>query len=112
MGTEVGDGNMSQMTITFEREWLDKRRSEGVRVVRTLEKWVATEEGVELKSSTGSSLTVEMKASNRESFVNRLAARLRELGEDDGWKHTAFSGDVSGLDLPRRAGASAPSSCS
>lgn len=109
MGTEVGDGNMSQMTITFEREWLDKRRSEGVRVVRTLEKWVAAEEGVELKSSTGSSLTVEMKASNREAFVNRLAVRLRELGEDDGWKHTAFSGDVSGLDLPRRAGASASS---
>ena len=104
-------GNIFNRDPDRERRLLLHKREirEGVRVVRTLEKWVATEEGVELKSSTGSSLTVEMKASNREAFVNRLAARLRELGEDDGWKHTAFSGDVSGLDLPRRAGASAPS---
>ena len=93
---------MSQIVIAFERTWLDQRRSEGVRVVRALEKWVAAEDGVVLKSSTGNSLTLEMKASDRESFVNRLAERMRELGEDAGWKHTTFSGDVSGLDLPKK----------
>ncbi len=93
---------MSQIVIAFERTWLDQRRSEGVRVVRALEKWVAAEDGVVLKSSTGNSLTLEMKASDRESFVNRLAERMRELGEDAEWKHTTFSGDVSGLDLPKK----------
>ena len=93
---------MSQIVIAFERTWLDQRRSEGVRVVRALEKWVTEEDGVVLKSCTGNSLTLEMKASDRESFVSRLAARMRELGEDAEWKHTTFSGDVSGLDLPKR----------
>ena len=101
---------MSQIVIAFERTWLDQRRAEGVRVVRALEKWVADVDGVVLKSSTGNSLTLEMKASDRESFVNRLAERMRELGEDAEWKHTTFSGDVSGLDLPKqKAALAAPS---
>lgn len=101
---------MSQIVIAFERTWLDQRRAEGVRVVRALEKWVADVDGVVLKSSTGNSLTLEMKASDRESFVNRLAERMRELGEDAEWKHTMFSGDVSGLDLPKqKAAPAAPS---
>ena len=93
---------MSQIVIAFERTWLDQRRAEGVRVVRALEKWVADVDGVVLKSSTGNSLTLEMKSSDRELFVNRLAERMRELGEDAEWKHTTFSGDVSGLDLPKQ----------
>ena len=76
---------MSQIVIAFERTWLDQRRSEGVRVVRALEKWVAAEDGVVLKSSTGNSLTLEMKASDRESFVNRLAERMREFAWE-GWR--------------------------
>lgn len=98
---------MSQIVIAFERTWLDQRRAEGVRVVRALEKWVADVDGVVLKSSTGNSLTLEMKASDRELFVNRLAERMRELGEDAEWKHTTFSGDVSGLDLPKQKSAPA-----
>lgn len=98
---------MSQIVIAFERTWLDQRRAEGVRVVRVLEKWVAEEDGVVLKSSTGNSLTLEMKASDRELFVNRLAVRMRELGEDAEWRHTTFSGDVSGLDLPKQKAAPA-----
>ena len=34
---------MSRITVVFERAWLDKRRSEGVRIVRLLEKWLAPE---------------------------------------------------------------------
>ena len=98
---------MSQIVIAFERTWLDQRRAEGVRVVRALEKWVADVDGVVLKSSTGNSLTLEMKSSDRESFVKRLAERMRELGEDAEWKHTTFSGDVSGLDLPKQKSAPA-----
>ena len=42
---------MSRLTITFDSKWLDDRRSNGVRVVRQLEKWVASDESVKLVSS-------------------------------------------------------------
>ena len=34
---------MSRITVVFERAWLDQHRSEGVRVVKALEKWLAAE---------------------------------------------------------------------
>ncbi len=91
---------MSRIIVTFERAWLDQRRTEGVRIVRMLEKWVADEAEVTLKSSTGTSLTIEMKPSGREDFIKHLAARMQELGEESPWTHTTFSGDIAGLDLP------------
>ena len=91
---------MSRIVVTFERAWLDQRRTEGVRVVRLLEKWVATEADVTLKSSSGTSLTVEMKPSGREDFIKHRAVRMHELGEESPWKHATFSGDIAGLDLP------------
>ncbi|MBQ3343447.1 MAG: AAA family ATPase [Kiritimatiellae bacterium] len=94
---------MSRITVVFERAWLDKRRSEGVRVVRLLEKWLATEPGVALKSSSGTSLTLEMKPAGREDFVQHLAARMKEFGEESPWGHATFSGDIAGLDLPTRS---------
>ncbi len=91
---------MSKIIVTFERAWLDRRRTEGVRVVRLLEKWVATEADVALKSSSGTSLTLEMKPSGREDFIKHLAARMLELGEESPWQHATFSGDIAGLNLP------------
>lgn len=91
---------MSLITISFDREWLNQRRSEGVRVVRTLEKWANEDEGVALKSSSANSITLEMKPSYREDFVTRLKARLCELGEDEKLSHTTFSGDIVGFELP------------
>ena len=76
---------MSRIVVTFERAWLDQRRTEGLRIVRMLEKWVATEADVTLKSSSGTSLTVEMKPSGREDFIKHLAARMQELGEESPW---------------------------
>ena len=93
---------MSRITVTFERAWLDQCRTAGVRVVRLLEKWVATEADVSLKSSSGNSLTLEMKPASRDGFVQHLAARMKEFGETDPWRHVAFSGDVAGLNLPTR----------
>ncbi len=99
---------MSRITVVFERAWLEQRRSEGVRVVRTLEKWLATEPEVVLKSSSGTSLTLEMKPTGRECFVQHLAARMKEFGEDSPWRHATFSGDIAGLDLPTRNDAETP----
>ncbi len=99
---------MSRITVVFERAWLDQRRSEGVRVVRMLEKWLATEPDVALKSSSGTSLTLEMKPAGREGFVQHLAARMKEIGEEPPWSHATFSGDIAGLGLPTRSGEKDP----
>ena len=101
---------MSRITVVFERAWLDQRRSERVRVVRLLEKWLATEPGVALKSSSGTSLTLEMKPTGREGFVQHLAARMKEFGEESPWMHATFSGDIAGLDLPTRSDEESPPS--
>ena len=93
---------MSQIVVTFEKAWLDERRSHNVRVIRQLEKWLAQEENVSLKTSTGDSVTVDVKAALREEFVKKLAKRLEEMGETKLWEHVAFSGDVAGLDLPTK----------
>ena len=93
---------MSRITVTFERAWLDQCRTAGVRVVRLLEKWVATESNVSLKSSSGNSLTLEMKPAGRDGFVQHLAARMKGFGETDPWQHVSFSGDIAGLNLPTR----------
>lgn len=37
---------MSQITVSFVKDWLDKQRNAGTRVIRELEKWVQAEAGV------------------------------------------------------------------
>ena len=92
---------MSQITVSFKRDWLDEQREKGVRVIRQLEKWVATEEGVALKSSSGSALTVELQPAVRAKFLDDLAQRMKaDFGEGDPWAHATFSGDLAGLDVP------------
>ena len=96
----MGD-DMSLITVSFVREWIDKQRENGVRVIRQLEKWVASEEGVSLKSSSGNGLTVEMQPAGREKFLKDLAELLKsDFGESEPWAHATFSGDLSGLDVP------------
>ena len=91
---------MSRITVSFEQEWIDAQREKGVRVIRQLEKWIASEEGFTLKSSTGTSLTAELEPADREKFLEGLAGQLTGLGEVAPWEHAAFSGDLAGLDVP------------
>ena len=96
---------MSQIVVTFGREWLDQQRAKGVRVIRQLEKWLSSVKEVALKSSSGNSLTVEVQPSGRERFLEEFAARMKEdFGENDPWAHATFSGDLAGLDLPQGDG--------
>ena len=93
---------MSRLTITFDSKWLDDRRSNGVRVVRQLEKWVASDESVKLVSSSPTSLTVEMTPTYRGDFAEALRRQLVEtFGEESPWQHATFAGDVEGLDVPK-----------
>ena len=91
---------MSQITISFVPSWLEEQRTSGTRVVRQLEKWVAALETVTLKTSSGSSLTVELQPAAREKFIKGLALQMKRFGETRPWTHTKFSGDLGGLDLP------------
>ena len=97
---------MSILTVAFEKAWLDAFREKGVRVVRTLEKWLAGEPDFTLKSASSSELTVEMAPDRRAVFLKALASQLAGLGETDPWRRATVSGDLDGAALP--AGASAP----
>lgn len=92
---------MSRITVSFVPAWVSSLRANGVRVVRQLEKWVASLDGVTLKASSGYQLTVELPPDAREKFVSELATQMREVfGESEPWAHVAFGGDVSGLAVP------------
>ena len=93
--------DMSKITVSFDPEWLQCQRQNGVRVVRRLEKWIESEEEVSLTSSSGTGLSVELPAAAREKFLNGLAELLTaDFGESEPWAHTVFSGDLAGLDVP------------
>ena len=93
---------MSQIVVTFEKDWIDQQRAKGVRVIRQLEKWLGSIEGVALKRSSGTGLTVEVQPAGRERFLKGFAEHLREdFGEENPWAHTTFSGDLAGLDIPQ-----------
>ena len=95
---------MSQIVVTFKKDWIDGQREKGVRVIRQLEKWLASVEGVSLKSSSGTRLTVEVQPAGRERFLKGFAEHMKEsFGESDPWAHATFSGDLAGLDVPHDA---------
>ena len=95
----------SRLTVTFDSGWLDDRRSNGVRVVRLLEKWIARDAEVKLVSSSATSLTVEMTPVHRADFTEALGRELVEtFGEASPWEHATFAGDVDGLDVPMGKG--------
>ena len=96
---------MSQIVVTFNKEWVDGQREKGVRVIRQLEKWLASVEGVSLKSSSGTRLTVEVQTAGRERFLKGFAEHMMDsFGEGDPWAHVTFSGDLAGLDVPHGGG--------
>ena len=100
---------MSQIIVTFEKEWIDQQRAKGVRVIRQLEKWLASVKEVTLKSSSGTGLTVEVQPAGRERFLKGFAEHMKEdFGEGDPWAHATFSGDLAGLDLPHGDGRETP----
>lgn len=96
--------DISSISVKFDREWIDRRRTEGVRVIRILEKWLQGEAEVSLKSSSSASIVVEMKSSRREEFVKGLAEQLKAIGEEPAWAHVTFTGDIAGLDVPAQGG--------
>ena len=92
---------MSTLTITFAQEWVSEHNKSGNRIIRILERWIATIDSVMLKSSTANGLTVEMLPAARESFLKELAEKLKnDFQETDLWQHAMLSGDLDGLDVP------------
>ncbi len=69
---------MIEVTAKFDEKWLAAQRAEGVRVVRQVEKWVAGQAGLSLKSSTVTTITVAMDPTAKPSFLTKLEAFLAE----------------------------------
>ena len=69
---------MIDLKVVFDRAWLKAKASEGVRVVRILEKWIAAEGSVKVKSSSGDSVVVEMAESQCRAFEKALVKKLAD----------------------------------
>ena len=94
---------MSQLVVFFTPQWLSKQRKKGVNVIRLIEKWIKTKDGILLKGSSDTGVTIELQPASRELFVNDLAEQMKTVfGESSPWKHAAFSGDLAGLDVPTK----------
>ena len=75
---------MIQLHIQFDSQWIEKQQAQGVRAVRVLEKWVSGCEGVRLKTSSRSGMTVELEEGQRQDFEKGLMQKLLEaFGEAD-----------------------------
>lgn len=84
---------MIQLNILFDGEWVEKQRAQGVRAVRELEKWVAGFEGVRLKTSSRSEMTVEMEDGRRPGFEKALRKKIAEaFGEKNPSRIVSFAG--------------------
>lgn len=92
---------MSRLILYFVKEWIEEQRKNGKRVIRQLEKWIASVEGAVLKMSSDHGLTLELPPAEREKFLKDLGEQLKNnFGETDPWAHVTFSGDINGLDVP------------
>lgn len=75
---------MIQLHIQFDSQWIEKQQAQGVRAIRVLEKWVSGCEGVRLKTSSRSGMTVELEEGQRPDFEKGLKQKIAEaFGEKD-----------------------------
>ena len=101
---------MNRLTVSFDREWIEELRKNGKRVIRTLEKWIATLDSVSLKSSFPNGLTLELPPAERDDFLKKLVEKLSaDFAISDPWSHLSVSGDTAGIEIPENAsGETAP----
>ena len=98
----------STITIAFDPDWIARQRKYGFRVIRILEEAVRTDDQIRLRSSTPTSCTLETDDAHRADMVHLLAAAIsKSMGELLPWAHATFSGDLDGLDVPRKTAGAA-----
>ena len=66
------------LRIDFNIGWLKKKSDEGVRVVRLVEKWVASAGMACVKASAPDSVVVEIEPSRRADFEGALAKKFAD----------------------------------
>ena len=68
---------MIDLKIVFDGDWVKSKASEGVRIVRILEKWIAASGIAKMKASSVDTVVVEMDAAKRAAFEAALAKKLQ-----------------------------------
>ena len=92
---------MNRITISFSRDWLNEQRKKNNRVIRLLEKWIASIGYVTVKSSSAFSLNIELAPADREQFITALTEYITvNFNEPEPLKFIKFSDDVSCPDVP------------
>ncbi len=67
---------MVSLKIDFDEKWVGAKRAEGVRVVRAIEKWIASDAGLRVKLSSASIVVVELDGERLASFEEDLARKI------------------------------------
>ena len=67
---------MVSLKIDFDEGWVGEKRTEGVRIVRAIEKWIASDAGLHVKSSSASVVVVELEEGRLASFEDALSKKI------------------------------------
>ncbi len=97
----MGDDNICLIGIHFEEQWMKKLLSEGVRIVRTVEKWITSEELGKLQRGNSTSLEFAIQRSSLNDFAGSFSKKWNELFNGEAMDGKVwFTGDLAGIDLP------------
>ena len=69
---------MLNVTIVFKNDWIDQKRKEGVRVVRTVEKWITNDQNLKVKLCTSNIILVELADDYLDNFKAGLGKMVSE----------------------------------
>ena len=69
---------MINLKIVLDEGWVKSKASEGVRVVRLLERWISSGGVARMKASSSNAVVVEMDPSRRAEFEKALVEKLKE----------------------------------
>lgn len=95
----------SLISISFDPDWISTKIKAGIRIVRLLESAVREDDRACVSKSSRSDLTIETDSAHRIDLLDRLSKTLStKAGEANPWAHATFSGDLAGLDVPRKTG--------
>ena len=69
---------MISLKIDFDSGWIGAKRTEGVRVVRLIERWIASDKSLHMKSSSTSAVVVELEEGRLAAFKEALAKKVAD----------------------------------
>ena len=97
------------LKIDFDERWIGKKKSEGIRVVRTIEKWIAANKSLRIKACSPYTVVIGIDEDCRAEFETALAKKMSDdfgVGTPDGVFSCSVVTDDTGAGEARNAAGS------